>query len=220
VSKNMHRFTVFTQPKGSPSPAVLGVLPRRVAWTNKKADGKYRILLQMPYPETSEGNCHGMEDPPHLVDWPSAAVVQEAKNICHACPIKKQCKAWGIAHEKYYIYGGLTADEREEIRERLNIQQFDPIHGFNYAMNDNPYEWREMVCERGHGLDERDLVRVNNLVDDPYRHVYQVQCTQCWWDSNLSDEARARQAAKGRIAAKVIAERGTRNTSNKNKWGA
>ena len=83
MSKNMHRFTVFTQPDGAPSPAVLGVLPRRVAWTNKKADGKYRILMQMPYPNISEGNCHGMEDPPHLFDRATPAEVQEAKNICH-----------------------------------------------------------------------------------------------------------------------------------------
>ena len=180
----------FTQPNGAAAPDVLGVLPRRVAWTNKKADGKWRVLLQMPYPEASEGACYGMQDPPHLIDVPTKEQVQEAKDMCGECPIRRQCAAWGIAHEEHYIFGGLTASERKDIRNRLNVQMFDPVRGHVNGMNENPFPTRGLVCKNGHALDERDMERSANLVDDPYRHTYQLKCSTCWYERTQSEEAR------------------------------
>ncbi len=201
MSRGKHperRFTTFTQPKGATAPDVLGVLPRRVAWTNKKADGKYRMLMQMPYPNIEQAACSGVDDPPHLEDYPTNKQIAEAKAMCKQCPIRRKCAAWGIAHEKHYIYGGLTAQQRDDIRERLYIQEHDPIHGANHLMND---DWKHVLpktCEEGHGLDERDLFRLTNLVDDPYRHTYEVRCTKCWHDNKHSDAAPAMMQEKAR----------------------
>jgi hypothetical protein len=44
-----------------------------------------------------------------------------ARNVCNSCTHKIECQQWGIQHEKYGIWGGLTEGEREPIRKRLNI---------------------------------------------------------------------------------------------------
>ena len=213
------RNIVFTQPEGATDADVLGILPRRVAWTNFKADGKYRVLLQMPYPDHQLGACHGIEDPPHLKDDPSSEEIGEAKQMCESCPILKQCGAWALAHESYYIYGGMTPAERKQHRERLLIQEFDPMHGYMYGLNEDWKKDAPTHCKNGHGIDERDLVRISQPSDDPYKHVYEVRCTQCWWDNQYSPEAQEMRRLKGIKGNKALSESGRRNTTAFNKWG-
>ena len=213
------RNIVFTQPEGATDADVLGILPRRVAWTNFKADGKYRVLLQMPYPDHQLGACHGIEDPPHLKDDPSSEEIGEAKQMCESCPILKQCGAWALAHESYYIYGGMTPAERKKHRERLLIQEFDPMHGYMYGLNEDWKKDAPTHCKNGHGIDERDLVRISQPSDDPYKHVYEVRCTQCWWDNQYSPEAQEMRRLKGIKGNKALSESGRRNTTAFNKWG-
>lgn len=43
--------------------------------------------------------------------------------ICNSCEIRKECRQWGIHHELYGIWGGLSDYEREEIRRRLGIKR-------------------------------------------------------------------------------------------------
>lgn len=213
------RNIVFTQPEGATDADVLGILPRRVAWTNFKADGKYRVLLQMPYPDHRLGACHGIDDPPHLKDDPSKEEIGEAKQMCESCPILKQCGAWALAHESYYIYGGMTPAERKQHRERLLIQEFDPMHGYMYGLNEDWKKDAPTHCKKGHGIDERDLVRISQPSDDPYKHVYEVRCTQCWWDNQYSAEAQEMRRLKGIKGNKALSESGRRNTTGFNKWG-
>ena len=213
------RNIVFRQPEGATDADVLGILPRRVAWTNFKADGKYRVLLQMPYPDHKLGACHGMDDPPHLKDDPTNEQVGEAKQMCASCPILKQCGAWALAHESYYIYGGMTPAERKQHRERLLIQEFDPMHGYMYGLNE---DWKKQApthCKNGHGLDERDLVRTSQPTDDPYKHVYAVQCSECWWERTYSPEAMEERRQRGLKGNEALNKSGNRNTSGLNKWG-
>ena len=47
--------------------------------------------------------------------------VQQAKAVCHTCPVRRMCLDWalGIYGEQYGVLGGLDADERVQlIRER------------------------------------------------------------------------------------------------------
>lgn len=41
-----------------------------------------------------------------------------AKRICHSCPVLRPCRAWALRHEKWGVWGGLTENERQQIRER------------------------------------------------------------------------------------------------------
>lgn len=47
--------------------------------------------------------------------------VQMAKSICGSCIHKTECAQWGIEHEYFGVWGGLTERERGPIRRRLNI---------------------------------------------------------------------------------------------------
>lgn len=47
--------------------------------------------------------------------------VQMAKSICGSCIHKMECAEWGIQHENFGIWGGLTQQDRNRIRNRLNI---------------------------------------------------------------------------------------------------
>ena len=47
--------------------------------------------------------------------------VAVAKSICNSCIHKSECQQWGLEHEEFGIWGGLTSRERSIIRTRLNI---------------------------------------------------------------------------------------------------
>ena len=44
-----------------------------------------------------------------------------AKRVCNGCIHKIECQQWGLRHEYYGIWGGLTESDRRPIRRRLNI---------------------------------------------------------------------------------------------------
>jgi WhiB family transcriptional regulator, redox-sensing transcriptional regulator len=44
-----------------------------------------------------------------------------AKSICNSCPHKIECAEWGLEHELWGMWGGLTPRERVYIRRRKNI---------------------------------------------------------------------------------------------------
>ena len=48
---------------------------------------------------------------------PAAIQISQAKAICRACPVQRQCLDFALAtHQDYGIWGGLTEDERRHIR--------------------------------------------------------------------------------------------------------
>lgn len=44
-----------------------------------------------------------------------------AKSICNSCPHKTECAEWGLEHELWGMWGGLTPKERVYIRRRKNL---------------------------------------------------------------------------------------------------
>ncbi len=70
-----------------------------------------------PSPEWhARAACDG-RDPTGSVFFPdhgkSAAA---AKEICAGCPVVGECLAWALEHEDWGVFGGMTANERAEIR--------------------------------------------------------------------------------------------------------
>lgn len=39
-----------------------------------------------------------------------------ARAACAGCPVRVQCQSWGLAHESYGIWGGLTEEDRRRVR--------------------------------------------------------------------------------------------------------
>ena len=47
---------------------------------------------------------------------PALNQIEEAKAVCHRCPVVENCLAWALsAGQDYGIWGGLTEDERRKI---------------------------------------------------------------------------------------------------------
>lgn len=58
----------------------------------------------------------------------STAPIQHAylRKVCLACPVVQECREWGILHEEYGFWGGLTATERASERVLRGIQVDEP----------------------------------------------------------------------------------------------
>ncbi|CAM5335229.1 WhiB family transcriptional regulator [Streptomyces abikoensis] len=60
--------------------------------------------------------CAGEE--PELFFQGDPGAVALAKRICGRCPVREACLARAIANgETYGVFGGLTADERQELKD-------------------------------------------------------------------------------------------------------
>jgi hypothetical protein len=51
------------------------------------------------------------------VDFFDPKQYQEARNICASCPVLEECKAHGLAHEQYGVWGGLSPEQRRKLRK-------------------------------------------------------------------------------------------------------
>lgn len=60
------------------------------------------------------------EDDPEALDS-NVRNTQEAKKICLKCEHVVECAEWGIHHEKFGVWGGLSPYELIAIRRRRNI---------------------------------------------------------------------------------------------------
>ncbi len=60
--------------------------------------------------------CDGLDDDGRIFFPERGRSAAEAKAICAGCPVVGECLEWGIEHEDYGVFGGLTAPERVELK--------------------------------------------------------------------------------------------------------
>lgn len=56
----------------------------------------------------------------------TSSEIQAARRVCNACPLLEPCRDWGLRHEMFGIYGGLSAGERRVIRIKAGISYSAP----------------------------------------------------------------------------------------------
>ena len=44
---------------------------------------------------------------------------EDAINLCFKCPVREDCRDYGMKHEEWGIYGGMTASERKDMRKKM-----------------------------------------------------------------------------------------------------
>jgi WhiB family redox-sensing transcriptional regulator len=73
-----------------------------------------------------QGSCNSY---PYELMWPvgttgpAEAQTSQAKAVCAACPIETKCLQYAVEnHEAYGIWGGLTEEERRQIRNSPSRQ--------------------------------------------------------------------------------------------------
>ena len=59
-------------------------------------------------------------DDPDEIDT-NIANVQMARKICSGCDHQVECSEWGIYHEKFGIWGGLSPRDLVDARKKRNI---------------------------------------------------------------------------------------------------
>jgi WhiB family redox-sensing transcriptional regulator len=43
--------------------------------------------------------------------------IEQARSVCHRCPVMRACGSWAVRHgEKYGVWGAMTAGERRSLR--------------------------------------------------------------------------------------------------------
>jgi hypothetical protein len=62
----------------------------------------------------------GDEDDPESMDL-NFVNTQEAKKICQGCDHIVECAEWGIRHERYGVWGGVSPHDLSIIRRKRNI---------------------------------------------------------------------------------------------------
>jgi hypothetical protein len=62
----------------------------------------------------------GDEDDPDCLQ-PTTGYTQDAKKVCGNCEHIVECAEWGIRHEKYGVWGGLSPYELTLVRKKRNI---------------------------------------------------------------------------------------------------
>src|ERR1700761_5886693 len=61
---------------------------------------------------------------PPGINGPALAQLDEAKRICLACPVRRQCLTWAIDNDiSSGVWGGATPDERWAIRRAAGLPE-------------------------------------------------------------------------------------------------
>lgn len=73
--------------------------------------------------EFEDPRCRGIETdmyypPEQGTTFPEMKLIV---SICGSCSHKAECAEWGINHERFGIWGGLSEKQRKDIRRRKNI---------------------------------------------------------------------------------------------------
>jgi len=74
-------------------------------------------------PWRNEALCIGMT--PNLFFPERGDDSDTARALCADCPSRHPCAEWGIAHEHFGIWGGLSERERRKIRRQRRITLVD-----------------------------------------------------------------------------------------------
>jgi len=212
------RRVTFTHPgDGAAQPSDLPVMPRRWAWHIATK----QLMVIMPQVDYSQAQCVGRDDL-FVGDQLHVRRLEKARELCDQCPVKKSCHAWGLAHEEFGVWAGTTPEQRRAERRALGLRLVEPSHAHVYGLNDDPMRRNiPEQCKNGHFLKPRyDSAITKGSSFTPYRLDYRVDCTQCYYERSESPEARVAMSEKGKRGAQAIHERGTRNTTRINKWGA
>jgi hypothetical protein len=194
---------VFDQPPGATPPTEMRVLPKRWSWT--QTAGKWLLCTIMPDWDREQAACKGHEDIYLHNDEREYTNDHRAwmDSKCDTSPVFKSCREWAIAHEDFGYWAGTTAGERREERKERGIRCVEPLWQARYGLGRDPLErMYPETCSKGHVLKPQYDLQGGSLdVTSPHKRVFQVDCSQCYYEMWESPEAKQRQRLKAQKAA-------------------
>ena len=66
-----------------------------------------------------EAACRGVDT--NLFFPENADVDDQVLALCENCPVKDECRDYGVVYEEWGIWGGLTASQRRRVRKEFGI---------------------------------------------------------------------------------------------------
>jgi WhiB family transcriptional regulator, redox-sensing transcriptional regulator len=99
--------------------------------------------------------CRGMGPDAFYPRQPD--IVDPARAVCAQCPEKEPCGEWGIANERYGVWGGLSARRREQIRRQRHIHLPILSHVIprSSGMGPSEFEMRVVITGRNSRGEDR-----------------------------------------------------------------
>jgi len=77
-----------------------------------------------------EAACKGMDPnlffPEYISVRVRVKVDEAARKACADCPVLEQCADWAVKHEPHGFQGGLTEQQRAQLRRKLNLYLWEP----------------------------------------------------------------------------------------------
>lgn len=99
-----------------------------------------KVTPQLPFPSTYKNPLcrevggdlffYGDADDPDQLDT-NAINVKLARNICKNCDHVVECAEWGVHHEQFGVWGGLSPVELDDARRKRNIS----IESIRYSVD-------------------------------------------------------------------------------------
>lgn len=66
--------------------------------------------------------CQQVEDKEIFFPDPTDLVtIRQAKDVCNACEMTRECLIFALETDSYGIWGGMTYKERQRVRRRFNV---------------------------------------------------------------------------------------------------
>ena len=120
------------------------------------------ILQRTPAPRFGAlAACADLD--PELFDGESEQANCLAKAICAVCPVQRECARWGLESHNFAIYGGLTPQERFELRGGKDALEDEVVaevrQEYNFIVSASAAE----VAFK-HQVDQRTVVRWRNIL--------------------------------------------------------
>jgi hypothetical protein len=106
-----------------------------------------------------------LDEEPDLFFSDFSLDIAKARATCSTCPLLESCGTYALKHENFGVWGGMTAEERYEIRgnqdayESIDVERL--TEEMKFIMNAPALE----VAER-YGAQTRTVVRWRNTVRD------------------------------------------------------
>ena len=80
------------------------------------------IILSADRAWQDQANCLGVD--PDLFFPERGASTREAKEVCRGCVVRGECLEYALANgEKFGIWGGLSEDERRDVRRKMAAER-------------------------------------------------------------------------------------------------
>jgi hypothetical protein len=128
--------------------------------------GRTVVAAMMPYPDLDSGaKCAGDEAFGEELARVGTGQIAYMKGKCAACPLLTACREWGIAHEQYLMFGGLTPGERKAIRKQRGQVCVEPSAAHEYGMADEYIQLRGLSVK---GIDPWAHTRDGYAADLPW----------------------------------------------------